>query len=180
MTSPTLAVTALASALVLVLGGCTTDGDPAADGPSSAGASSKSAVGTLPEAVEVLPDLEASEEVATQLEAFLTSDIDGFDGISPPTDAEPCRYDVAVYGADLAAGAIDAEIGKSGDPACGAGEPAVFLRIRDSTVVAQQPACSECDDSDYSRLVGLYGDGSPARFTYDFSGRFVPTGSMSG
>ena len=56
----------------------------------------------------------------------------------------------------------------------------MFVRVRGSAVVAQETACSDCEDSEYTRLVALYGDGSPARFTYDFGGRFVPSGSMSG
>ena len=171
MTSPTRSLAGLASAVALVLCGCTAD----------AGSSSTSA--SSPGALEVLPELSASEAVAAELEDFLRTGIDGFDEVSPPTDADPCIHDVAVYGADLDSGALDAEIGMSGDPACGGGAPPEFVRVRDAAVVTRERACPTCEDgedSEHSRLVGLYGDRSPARFTYDFSGRFVPAGSLSG
>lgn len=176
MSSPTGAFAAMASALALVLCGCTAGDDSSAEGPPA----TATAPSATPQALDVLPAVGASESVAAELEVFLRTDVDGFDGISPPTDAEPCTYDVAVYGADLAGGALDAEIGLSGDPACGGGAPAEFVRVRDSAVVARERACSDCEDSEHSRLVGLYGDRSPARFTYDLSGRFVPAGSLSG
>ena len=162
-----VAAKAAFTALVLTaLSGCSL--------PSPAATVSVTATATVTETPEhqsvglALKPVDGTARFGTELLTFLQSDIEGL-AVDYSNDSDGCQVRIAVYGAQMALGALDYDSYALPAEDCDTDGVATFRRVRDFAVVAEAIKCFGCgegavDDTLYEQLVSAYGN----RETVDF------------
>ena len=121
-----------------------------------------------------LEPVDGTDRFGTELLSFLHSDIEGL-AVDYSSDSEGCQVRIAVYGGQMAVGALDYDSYALPTEDCDTDGVATFRRVRDFAVVAEASKCFGCDegavdDTLYEELVSAYGNRETVDFEFNGDG----------